>query len=92
MPTDHGDVCADPCEGQTHMLTREEREAIHRMPVNVLNLNKWENEAWNAIRHLHPGRQTYTDTRHSALVLDSSYCQALMLKLIRDAAKLRLTS
>jgi len=92
VPTDHGDVCADLCEGQTYMLTREEREAIHGMPVNVLNLNKWENEAWNAIRHLHPGCQTYTDTRHSALVLDSSYCQALMLKLIHDAAKLRLTS
>lgn len=92
MPTDHGDVCADLCEEQTYMLTREEREAIHGMPVNVLNLNKWENEAWDAIRHLHPGCQTYTDTRHSALVLDSPYCQALMLKLIRDAAKLRLTS
>ena len=92
MPTDHGDVCSDLSKEQAHMLTHEEREAIHGMPVNVLNLNKWENEAWNAIRHLHPGCQTYTDTRHSALVLDSSYCQALMLKLIRDAAKLRLTS
>lgn len=73
------------------MLTHEELDVIRKLPDNVMRLNKWENEAWLILRLKYPGLVAFTDARHCALYLGSAYYQALMLELIRDATKLRLT-
>lgn len=56
------------------------------------NLSQWEKRAWADIVCRTIKCPAYNDVRHSAVYLDSTWAQALMLELIRDAAKLRLTS
>lgn len=74
-------------------MTYDERKAIKALPESVFALNPWQNTAWNVIiRRYSPVCSTYAATRHRALEHNDTYCQARLLELIRDAAKLRLTA
>jgi len=77
-------------EAEIGVMTRQEREAIQKLPRIYMNLTAWEKDAWHGIRARNAGCMEYEDARHSALVLDSTWYQVLMLELVRDAAKLRL--
>lgn len=73
-------------------MTREEREAIRQLPINVRLMDKWQKDAWNAIIRSTPGCMMYMDARHAALELDSEFYQNLMLELICESAKRRLAA